>query len=86
MLGAPALIHTRTCTGNRPSRVSSISEPCGLTAENSLTEGTVEEGTLHIKLLNWTVVRDSNSKHCVNGGQFHNRAESLIVVDPGGAE
>jgi hypothetical protein len=62
--------------------VSWINEPCGLTAENSLAEGAVEEGVLHIELLNWPVVGDNNSEHRANSGQFHNRAESLIVVDP----
>jgi hypothetical protein len=62
--------------------VSWISEPCGLTAENGHAEGVVEEGVLHIKLLNWPVVENSNSKHRADGGQFHNRAESLVVVDP----
>jgi hypothetical protein len=42
----------------------------------------MEEGVLHIELLNWPVVGDNNSEHRVNGGRFHNRAESLIVVDP----
>jgi hypothetical protein len=32
--------------------MSWISEPCGLTAENGLAEGTVQEHVLHIKLLN----------------------------------
>jgi hypothetical protein len=63
--------------------VSQISEPYGMTVENGLTEGVVEEGILHIELLNWPVMRDSNSEHHANGGRFHNQAESLIVVDPG---
>jgi hypothetical protein len=62
--------------------VSWISEPCGLTTENGLAEGVVEEGVLHIKLLNWRVTGDSSSKHRADGGRFHNRAESLVVVDP----
>jgi hypothetical protein len=66
-----------------PSGVSWIREPCGLTTENNLTEGAVEEGILHIELLNWSVAGDSNSEHRANGGQFHNRAENLVVVDPG---
>jgi hypothetical protein len=82
MLREPALIRTRTCAGGRPSRVSWIHEPCGLTAENSLAEGVVEEGVLHIELLNWPVAGDSNSEHHANDGQFHNRAKSLVVVDP----
>jgi hypothetical protein len=62
--------------------VSWICEPCGLTTENSLTKGVIEEGVLHIELLNWPVVGDSNSEHRANGGQFNNWAKSLIVVDP----
>jgi hypothetical protein len=42
----------------------------------------VEEGVLHIKLLNWSVAGDNSSKHRVDNGRFHNRAESLVVVDP----
>jgi hypothetical protein len=61
--------------------VSWISEPCGLTTENGLVEGVVEKGILHIKLLNWSVAGDNSSKHRADGGRFHNRAESLIVVD-----
>jgi hypothetical protein len=62
--------------------VSWISKPCGLTAENCLTEGVVKEGVLHIKLLNWPVAGDNSSKHHVDDGRFHNRAESLVVVNP----
>jgi hypothetical protein len=61
--------------------VSWISEPYGLTAENGLAEGVVEEGVLHIKLLNWPVTGDSSSKHHADGEWFHNWAESLIIVD-----
>jgi hypothetical protein len=42
----------------------------------------MEEGVFHIELVNWPVAGDNNSEHRVNGGRFHNRAESLIVVDP----
>jgi hypothetical protein len=62
--------------------VSYISEPCGLTAENNLTESAMEEDVLHIELLNRPVVGDSNSEHHANVGWFHNYVESLIVVDP----
>jgi hypothetical protein len=41
----------------------------------------MEECFLHIKLLNWLVAGDFSSKHRADGGRFHNRAESLIVVD-----
>jgi hypothetical protein len=63
-------------------RVSWIREPCGLTAKNSLAEGAVEEGVLHIELLNGPVTGDGSSEHRANGGRFHNRAKSLIIVDP----
>jgi hypothetical protein len=53
-----------------------------LIAENSLAEGVGEEDILHIKVLNWPVVGDSSSKIRADGGRFHNRAESLIIVDP----
>jgi hypothetical protein len=52
--------------------VSWIYEPCELTAENSLAEGAMEEGILHIKLLNCPVTGDSNSEHRANSGRFHN--------------
>jgi hypothetical protein len=52
-------------------------------AEDSLTEHVVEEGILHIELLNRLVVGGNNGEHRVNGGQFDNRAESLIVVHTG---
>jgi hypothetical protein len=43
----------------------------------------VEEGILHIELLNGPVTGDSSGEQCGNGGRFHNRAESLVVVDSG---
>jgi hypothetical protein len=63
-------------------RASRIDETHGLTAKDSLGESVVEEGILHIELLNVPVTGDSSGEHRANGGQFHNRAESLIVVDP----
>jgi hypothetical protein len=42
----------------------------------------VKKGVLHIELLNWPVTGDNNSEHHANGGRFHNRAESLVLVDP----
>jgi hypothetical protein len=43
----------------------------------------VQEDVLHIKLLNRSCARCGESKHRANGGWFHNRAESLVVVHPG---
>jgi hypothetical protein len=62
-------------------RVSWISEPCGLTSENSLIEGVMEEDILHIEQLNWPITGDNNCEHRVNGGWFHNWSESLVLVD-----
>jgi hypothetical protein len=53
-------------------RVSWISKHCGLTVENGLTECAIEEGILHIKLLNWPVEGDSSSKQHADGDRFHN--------------
>jgi hypothetical protein len=43
----------------------------------------MEEGILHIELLNQLVMGDSSGEHRKHGGRFHNRAENLIVVDSG---
>jgi hypothetical protein len=57
-----------------------IGEARGLTAEDRLTEGVVEEGILHIEPLNRPGARCGESEHRADGGRFHNRTESLIVV------
>jgi hypothetical protein len=61
--------------------VSWIGETRGLAAVDSLSEGAMEEGILHIKLLNRPVMGYNSGEHCAHGGRFSNRAESLIVVD-----
>jgi hypothetical protein len=63
--------------------VSWISETRGLPAVDSLSEGAMEEDILHIELLNQPVMGDNSGEHHAHGGQFHNRAESLVVVDSG---
>jgi hypothetical protein len=63
--------------------VSWIGETCGLAAVDSLSEGAIEESILHIELLNRLEMEYSSGEHRVHGGRFHNRAESLIVVDSG---
>jgi hypothetical protein len=42
----------------------------------------MDEGILHMELLNWIVTGDSNSEHRWNGGRFHNWVQSVIIVDP----
>jgi hypothetical protein len=64
-------------------RVSRVGEARGLVAEDYLGESIVEEGILHVELLNGPVTGDSSDEHSANSGQFYNRVESLIVVDSG---
>jgi hypothetical protein len=64
-------------------RASRIGETRELAAKDNLRESVVEEDILHIELLNEPVTGDSSGEHRANGGRFHNRAESLIVVDSG---
>jgi hypothetical protein len=63
--------------------VSWISETHGLAAVDSLSEGAMEEGILHIELLNRSVMGDNSGEHRAHGGRFHNRAERLVVVNSG---
>jgi hypothetical protein len=63
--------------------VSWIGETSGLAAVHSLSEGAMEEGIVYIELLNRSVMGDSSGEHRAHGGRFHNRAESLTVVDSG---
>jgi hypothetical protein len=64
-------------------RVSWVSEARGLATEDCLGESAVEEGIFHVELLNGLGTGDSSGEHRANSGRFHNRAEGLIVVDPG---
>jgi hypothetical protein len=61
--------------------VSWIGETRGLAAVDSLSEGAMKEGIIYIELLNRSVMGDSSGEHRAHGGRFHNRNESLIVVD-----
>jgi hypothetical protein len=63
--------------------VSWIDETRGLVAVDSLSEGVIKEGILHIELLNRSVMRGSSGEHRAHSGRFHNQAESLVVVDSG---
>jgi hypothetical protein len=63
--------------------VSWIGETRRLAAVDSLSEGAMEEDILHIELLNQPVMGDSSGEHHAHSGRFHNRVESLIVVDSG---
>jgi hypothetical protein len=63
--------------------VSRVGEARGLAAEYCLGESVMEEGILHVELLNGPVTGDSSGEHRANSGRFYIRAESLIVVDFG---
>jgi hypothetical protein len=76
-------IHIRICASARPSQGESDQRTLWLTTENGIAKCVMEEGVLHIELLNWLIMGDSNSEHRADGGQFHNSVESLIVLDPG---
>jgi hypothetical protein len=60
-----------------------IGEAYRLTTEDSLAESVVEEGVLHIELLNRSIAGGSNGEHRAGGGRLHNRAKSLVVVNLG---
>jgi hypothetical protein len=63
--------------------VSRVGEARGLATEDCLGESAIEEGILHVELLNGPVTGDSSGEHHANSGQFYNWAESLIIVDSG---
>jgi hypothetical protein len=63
--------------------VSWIGETRGLAAVGSLSEGAMEEDILHIELLNQPVMGDRSGEDRAHGGRFHNRVESLVIVDSG---
>jgi hypothetical protein len=52
--------------------VSWIGDTRGLVAVDSLSEGAMEEGILHIELLNRLVMGDNSGEHRAHGGRFHN--------------
>jgi hypothetical protein len=63
--------------------VSWIGETRGLAAIDSLSEAAIEKDILHIELLNRSVMGDNSGEYHAHGGRFHNRVESLVVVDSG---
>jgi hypothetical protein len=51
--------------------------------QKTVSESAVEEGILHVELLNGPLTGDSSGEHRANSCWFYNRAESLVVVDSG---
>jgi hypothetical protein len=48
--------------------VSWIGETCGLPVVDSLSEGAIEEGILHIELLNRPIIGDNSGEHHKHDG------------------
>jgi hypothetical protein len=63
--------------------VSRVDKPNGLSAVDYLRQGAMEEGVLHVKLVDRPVPGQSESQDSPDGGRFHHRIESFIVVNPG---
>jgi hypothetical protein len=63
--------------------VSRVNEPNGLSEVDCLRQGVVEEGVLHVELVNRPVPGQSESQDSPDGGRFDHQTESLIVVNSG---
>ena len=62
-------------------RLSGINEPQGLEHVNVFVQGTVQEGILHVELIDLPSIHKSNVQDCSYYGWSHDRAESLVEVD-----
>jgi hypothetical protein len=62
--------------------VSKVDKPNGLSAVDCLHQGAVEEGVLHIKLVDRPVPGQSESQDSPDGGRLDHRTKSLVVVNP----
>jgi hypothetical protein len=64
-------------------RVLEVDEPRWLCTVHSLIEGAIEEGILHVELMNRPGVGDGNAEDGLNHCQFDNQTEHFIIVDVG---
>jgi hypothetical protein len=62
--------------------VSKVDKPNGLSAVDRLCQGAVEEGVLHVELVDRPVPGQSESQNSPEGGRLDHRTEGLVVVDP----
>src|SRR6185437_333987 len=60
------------CRVLKPGRLGSV---------DGLGQGAVEEGVLHIELVNSPPTGQCNREHCTDRGGLHHRAEGLVEVD-----
>ena len=65
------------------SRMSRICKTSGLRAVDSLRQCPMEEGILHIELVNWPLSRMSQGEDSTNSSRLDHRAERFIVVNTG---
>jgi hypothetical protein len=63
------------------SRKSRINKPCGLRTVHCFRQNPMEEGVLHIKLMNRPVPGVSQGEDSANGGRLDDRAECLVIVN-----
>jgi hypothetical protein len=63
--------------------VSRVDKPNGLSVVDCLRQGAVEEGVLHVELVDRPVPRQSQSQNSLDGGRLDHRTEGIVVVDPG---
>jgi hypothetical protein len=62
--------------------VSRVDKPNGLSAVDRLCQGVVEEGVLHVELVDRPVPAQSESRNSPDGGRLDHRTEGFVVVDP----
>jgi hypothetical protein len=63
--------------------VSRDDKPNGLSAVDRLRQGAMEEGVLHIELVDRPVPGQRESQDSPDGDRLDHRTEGLVVVDPG---
>jgi hypothetical protein len=63
--------------------VSRVNEPNGLSAVECLRQGAVEKSILHVELVDWAVLGQSESQDSPDGGSLDHRTEGLVVVNTG---
>ena len=64
-------------------RQSRISKASGLRAVHNFSQGAVEEGVLHVELMNWPVPGVSQSENCADCGWLDDGTECLVVINTG---
>jgi hypothetical protein len=62
--------------------VSGVDKPNGLFAAHRLHLGAMEEGVLHVELVDRLVPGQCQSQNSSNGGRLDHWTEGFVVVDP----